>query len=235
MNKNIKLISAFLLTLTITSFTKKNCMNEPTLLPAIHQYLTEVEKEFSTIPNERKEVLKTLAEYIKQSQKQHNTTALTFICTHNSRRSHLAQIWAKAAATYYHIPNVVTYSGGTEVTAFNINAVNALKEAGFEINADNAAVNPIYHVTFSNNGLPIKAFSKKYTDAPNPKENYAAIMTCSSADKACPIVFGASKKIVTTYEDPKLSDGTPEQKTTYSARSKQIATELLYAFSLVNN
>ena len=34
---------------------------------------------------------------------------LNFICTHNSRRSHLSQIWAQTMAAYYNIKNVNDY------------------------------------------------------------------------------------------------------------------------------
>ena len=69
----------------------------------------------------------------------------------------------------------------------------------------------------------------------NPTSNFAAIMTCSHADKNCPIVQGASIKISTPYEDPKDADGKPNETEVYNERCKQIATEVLYAFSLVKS
>jgi arsenate reductase len=35
------------------------------------------------------------------------------------------------------------------------------------------------------------------------------------------------------YDDPKISDGTPLESTTYDQRSEQIATEMLYLMSEV--
>lgn len=85
---------------------------------------------------------------------------LIFICTHNSRRSHIAQVWAQTAATYYNVPNVVAYSGGTEATAFNPRAVKAMEEAGFKITKTTEGTNPVYEVRFSDDATFIKAFSK---------------------------------------------------------------------------
>ena len=58
-------------------------------------------------------------------------------------------------------------------------------------------------------------------------------MTCTDADGNCPFIAGASIRVATPYIDPKKADNTPEQDATYDARSKQIATECLYVFSLV--
>jgi arsenate reductase len=56
-------------------------------------------------------------------------------------------------------------------------------------------------------------------------------MTCSHADGNCPMITGAEKRIPITFEDPKISDGTVQQKEVYKERSLQIATELKYVFS----
>ena len=70
-------------------------------------------------------------------------------------------------------------------------------------------------------------------DAPNPTSDFAAVMTCSHADESCPIVQGAAIKISVPYEDPKIADGKPNETEVYDERCKQIATEVLYVFSLV--
>jgi hypothetical protein len=66
-----------------------------------------------------------------------------------------------------------------------------------------------------------------------PQQNFAAVMTCSHADASCPLVMGASVRVAIPYEDPKAADGTPEETALYDARSKQIATEMLFLFSRV--
>ena len=198
---------------------------------SIQSRLASFEKNFSTISEERKVLLTQLAEYVVGKVSEGDTAKLTFICTHNSRRSHLSQIWAQTAAAYYGIDKVETFSGGTEATAFNPRAVKALKRDGFPI-LEGSGDNPIYEVQYSESKMPLQCFSKKYEDPFNPQTGFCAVMTCSSADGACPIVFGAEERISTPYIDPKVSDNTPEEDSTYAARSHQIGTELTWVMKL---
>jgi protein-tyrosine-phosphatase len=210
-----------------------NSINTPALYASVIDFLASCEKDVALIAAERKELLASLATHIQQQLAAHSTISLTFICTHNSRRSHFAQIWAQVAAAYYGLNDIVCYSGGTEVTAFNPNAVKALQTAGLMIAIPEEKDNPHYWVKYSDRYAAIEAFSKKYADAPNPPSNYTAVLTCSEADEACPVVFGANARFKITFEDPKNSDGTPEQDAVYLTRCKQIATEMLYTFKLV--
>jgi protein-tyrosine-phosphatase len=158
---------------------------------------------------------------------------LTFVCTHNSRRSHFSQLWAQVAAYYYRIPTVKTYSGGTEATAFNARAVKAIKDAGFAVKKTGQESNPVYLVTYAQDQPPVKAFSKVYDQAGNPTRDFAAVMTCTHADENCPFIPGATR-ISLPYEDPTAFDDTPQEEEKYAERCRQIARELLYAFSQVN-
>jgi hypothetical protein len=99
----------------------------------LKEYIVARIGEFDQIPAERKEQLRTLALYVRGRVEADLPAKLTFICTHNSRRSHIAQLWAAAGAAYYGVPNVATFSGGTEATAFNPRAVAALERAGFRV------------------------------------------------------------------------------------------------------
>ena len=158
---------------------------------------------------------------------------LNFICTHNSRRSHLSQIWAQAAAYYYSVPEVFCFSGGTEATAFNPRAVRAMQQAGFTIVIADDGTNPVYDVKYTSELPGIKAFSKKYDDPFNHNKDFAAVMTCSHADENCPVVLGAIARIPLRYEDPKNFDDTPQEAAKYTERVRQIGREILYAFSQV--
>jgi arsenate reductase (thioredoxin) len=198
----------------------------------IRQFTQSLEEDFKLIPTERKELLQRITGYIQERYNQNLSIKLVYICTHNSRRSHFGQVSAALAANFYNIDNVSTFSGGTEATAFNPNAIKALKNIGFEISFDEKPVNPTYEVSFGNN-LSTTCFSKVYDNEANPKSDFAAIMTCSDAEQNCPFIPGVALRIGTTYEDPKKSDGTPQQDETYMARFRQIAIETLYAFSLV--
>ena len=197
-------------------------------------YIQQAQQGFDQIPDERKERLQKLALFVRDKIKVSEEVNLIFICTHNSRRSHTGQLWARVAADYYEVPNVRTFSGGTKATSFNPRAVAALERAGFAIEKISEGNNPHYRVAYASDAPAQEAFSKKYDDAANPQENFAAIMTCSQADENCPFVPGATLRVAIPYEDPKEADGTPEETTRYDERSKQIATEMLYCFSQIN-
>ncbi|WP_298480998.1 protein-tyrosine-phosphatase [uncultured Maribacter sp.] len=187
----------------------------------------------STISEERKNILTPLITFIQNKKNNKDDIRLNFICTHNSRRSHLSQVWAQTLASHFNIKNVFSYSGGTEATALFPMAAKALENSGFRINTISNENNPVYNIKNSQNNHPIIGFSKTYDDNFNPSSEFAAILTCSSADKGCPFIAGAEKRIPITFEDPKAFDNTPEQEEKYLERSIQIATELHYVFSEV--
>ncbi|MDF2455387.1 MAG: protein-tyrosine-phosphatase [Cytophagaceae bacterium] len=203
------------------------------IYPEISAFIDDAVKSFDAIPSERKSVLEKISAYVQSSLAQSKNPELIYICTHNSRRSHYGQVWAKVAAAYFGFPNVFTYSGGTEATAFNPNAIQALRSIGFKIDQDAEGSNPYYSIKFNEEGTEIICFSKKYDHVSNPRFDFCAVMTCTEADGACPMIAGAEVRVSTPYVDPKKSDGTPEQDQTYIDRSKQIATECLYVFSKV--
>lgn len=189
---------------------------------------------FKEIPAARIELLEKIADYIKPKHAANEAINLIYVCTHNSRRSHLGQVWAAVAAAYYGINNVHTFSGGTEATAFNPNAINALTAAGFTIQKTNESNNPVYNVFFADDKFST-CFSKVYNHKANPVTNFAAVMTCSDADENCPFIPGCDLRIGTTYNDPKAFDHTILQNEKYIERSNQIAMECLYVFSKVVN
>ena len=184
-----------------------------------------------SITTERKQTLSPLVEYIQGKMAKKEPIRLNFICTHNSRRSHLSQIWAQTMAHHFGVGNVSCYSGGTEATALFPMVASTLANTGFEVRMLSEGKNPVYGIKFSENEHPVICFSKRMDDDFNPKTDFAAIMTCSQADEGCPFVPGAEKRIPITYEDPKAFDDTPQQAEKYSERSKQIATKMLYVFS----
>lgn len=187
-----------------------------------------------SVIEQRKIILQPLIDYINLKLNKSEEVRLNFICTHNSRRSHLAQVWAQTMAQYFNLRQVFCYSGGTESTSVYIAAVKALKQFGFEIDiiADND--NPVYSIKYSLNQLPIIGFSKRFDHPFNPKTDFAAILTCSDADEGCPFIEGADVRIPMTFEDPKAYDNTNLQSEKYIQRGLQIATELKYVFSKVN-
>jgi len=203
------------------------------VLPSIQPTIDKLTREFAQIPVERQKELKKLALFIRSKIQSGETAQLTFICTHNSRRSHLAQIWTQTAAAYYDVDGVKAYSGGTEATAMNIRTVEALRRAGFTLTDSTGGNNPVYLVKFSDTQPEIRGYSKVYSAEGNPTENFAAIMTCSQADKNCPVVLGSTLRVSIPYEDPKVADGTPEETARYDERTEQIGREMFYMISQV--
>jgi arsenate reductase len=193
----------------------------------------EIVKNIS-VSEERKAVLKPLADYIQNKVDSNQEIRLNFICTHNSRRSHLSQIWAQTMAFHYQIQNVFCYSGGTEATAMFPKVAETLINQGFQIQQVSQEENPVYAVKFDENQHPIICFSKTYFDDFNPKTNFLAIMTCNNADEDCPMVFGAEARFPIKYDDPKAFDGTELMNEKYAERSLQIASEMYFVFSQIN-
>lgn len=206
---------------------------KPTLFFKIEDLIKSLNTE--TISSERKTVLQPLTDFIQSKVSGNQEIRINFICTHNSRRSHLSQVWAQTMANYFNIKNVFCYSGGTESTALFPMVAETLQNSGFQINTISKNENPIYSIKYADNEHPIIGFSKKLDDDFNPKSEFVAIMTCDSANEACPFVPGAKKRIPITFEDPKAFDNTPQQAEKYNERSLQIATELFYVFSQINS
>tara|TARA_B100000029_G_scaffold514982_1_gene619921 strand:- start:2220 stop:2858 length:639 start_codon:yes stop_codon:yes gene_type:complete len=200
---------------------------------ALYQYINYIKSDFKKINKSRKAKLFELSSYLIHKNKTRGQANLTFICTHNSRRSHLAQIWAATSASYYGLNNIFTYSGGTMVTRFNDRVIKTLKKNGFVINNPDGH-NPHYLVSFSDRNRPLECFSKKYDSPFNPKKNFAAIMTCSNADSTCPYIPESEERILIPYDDPKVYDGTKSEEEFYQKSCKEIATEMLFCMKIVD-
>ena len=203
------------------------------MFPKIKSTIDQV--SFETISEERKQVLAPLIQFIQSKVNNELTIRLNFICTHNSRRSHLSQVWAQTAAAYHNIENVFCYSGGTEATALFPKVAETLVNTGFEVKIISEGDNPIYAIKYNTNDHPVIGFSKSYEDDFNPQSEFAAILTCSQADGGCPFIAGAEKRIPITFDDPKAFDNTPLHTEKYQERSIQIATEFLYVFSQIKS
>ncbi|CAA7386588.1 low molecular weight phosphatase family protein [Chryseobacterium fistulae] len=185
------------------------------------------------ITEDRKVILAPLVDFIQKRLDEQKEVVINFICTHNSRRSHLSQVWAQVASAYYDLPNVTCYSGGTEETAIFPKVVNTLSGQGLLIVKISDNENPVYAIKYDKDRHPIIGFSKRYDSFFNPTYGFVAIMTCSQADGGCPFIAGADKRIPITFEDPKVSDGTLEQTNVYNKRSLQIGAEMFYVFSQI--
>jgi arsenate reductase len=202
------------------------------MYPQLLQTIKGLDK--SSISVERKKQLGNLAELLSKELITDDTVNLNFICTHNSRRSHLAQVWSHTLSHYYNL-NVESFSGGTESTAVYFMVINTLKNQGFEIGELQRETNPLYYLKSGENTQPLLLFSKTYHHSFNPESDYIAIMTCSQADENCPFVIGAKKRFALTFEDPKAFDHTDLKEQKYLERSLEIATQLNFVFKCISN
>lgn len=224
-----KVAFVVLTTLSISSIAQ----SEIKLNKSLKKYATSVTTEFDKITEERKNTLIELGDFILENKEKTNKAILTFICTSNSRRSHIAQLWMQTASIYYGIDSIITFSGGTEATEVNVRAINALKRAGFFITRPSATLNSPYYVNAGKGLNNWIVYSKKFDNYQNPKSNFIAVMVCSEADKSCPIVSGANGRIGLPYEDPKYYDNTPSEQQKYDETCRLIARELFFVCDYV--
>jgi arsenate reductase len=196
---------------------------------SIQSYIDNLGSICEPINAQRKAQLQELATIINLKDQQN----LIFICTHNSRRSHFAQIWMHIVAQQLNLgKRIHSFSGGTEATAVNPRTIAALQRIGFLVSAQEAQ-NPKYKLSFSSELAEIVTFSKVYSYETNPQNNFIAVMTCDEAAEACPVVTGADFKFNLSYKDPKEADDTNVESSIYDARCATIAQEMFYLGRLI--
>ncbi|RPG63315.1 MAG: protein-tyrosine-phosphatase [Flavobacteriaceae bacterium TMED206] len=142
----------------------------------------------------------------------------------------MCQFWASFFSNYYNIKCEV-YSGGTVETEVHKSVLNNISDYGFNISFKECN-NPIYSIKFKNQNLG-NYFSKFYYNFENPKNEFAAIMTCSDAENNCPVVEGSEIKFSLPYEDPKKYDKSKNEKNEYKKTSESIASEMNYLFKTI--
>lgn len=185
-----------------------------------------------SLKEDRKILLLKISEKIAKEYTKSEVVNLNFICTHNSRRSQLGQVWAFYAANYFNL-NINSFSGGTEITAFYRNTVKTLQKVGFDFQVDDFShQNPKYLVSFKGSKKAIICYSKRFDDVIN-KQPFIAITTCNNADKNCPFIPTALERFHLPFVDPKFSDGTKEQSEVYLKTNQQIAAEIFFIFNAI--
>jgi len=190
------------------------------------------EKAFkkAEITSGRKKLLTQIAEKITSEYEKDAKINLNFICTHNSRRSQLAQVWGFFAAQYFDLKTIYSFSGGTETTAFHRNTVRTLQKAGFTFNlVEFSHQNPRYLISYKGTNTSIIGYSKLFDDQKN-NSPFVAITTCDTADVNCPNVPQAIHRFHLPFVDPKYSDKTEQKEKVYLQTNKKIAAEIFFLF-----
>lgn len=194
----------------------------PEILASIHQ--------LPDLTEDRAQQIQAVIQYLEDKIQATSDIRLVFVCTHNSRRSILSQVWAQSWAHHFGIRNVSCYSAGTETTEVYPRILTTLQSQGFQLQPITKEHNAISLIKFAPNELPILGFSKSLDHFQLPESDFAAIMTCDHAYEHCPLVPGAAARFPLTYQDPKAFDGTPQADDAYHQRSLQIAAEWFYIF-----
>jgi len=197
----------------------------------LDRYVADRLTERDGIPRARRQALIRLADVIAQALAERGVARLVFVCTHNSRRSHFAQVWAVACARRFAVHGIEAFSAGTESTAVHPRVLDTLEEAGFRVDRGCAGANPRHDVWIDESIGAVRLWSKTLADPAIPGEGFIAVMTCSDADAACPHVRGAAARVSLAYEDPKRFDGTAGEAAGYAQRCRQIGREMALVFS----
>ena len=203
----------------------------PILTPELKHYLDNCAPQTSKIENGRKALLDKMAKHFR-SDKAGAKTWL-FVCTHNSRRSQMAQAMWLAVTEYYNLGEIGAYSAGTQQTALHFYALMALEHAGFQFLKSKEGKNPHYALLDNTNQEVKLLYSKTLEDSSLPQEEFTAIMVCDHADANCPFVPGAGARFGLHYSDPKAYDSSPDPLQHYDDTLCQITHELLYIASRV--
>lgn len=199
---------------------------------SVTDLLSKLTSSFDQIPMERKQTLLQLGEMIRSEISSKGHCDLITICTHNSRRSHIAQIWFEVGSKYYLNGRLSSFSGGTESTRLHENTFQALRSCGFDITQETEGENPMFGIRYTlNDDMTPSLFSKVYSHEVNPQENYVAVLVCDNAVEACPVVIGAAQKIAVTFTDPKKYDHSAEAVKKYCESVENIGREILFALS----
>jgi arsenate reductase (thioredoxin) len=109
-----------------------------------------------------------------------------FLCTHNSARSQMAEGLLRALAG----DRYDAYSAGTEATSVRPLAIKAMNELDIDIS-----------------GQESKTLDR-YLD----QEFDAVITVCDQANEACPVFFGAKRRLHWSFPDPSLATGTDDEQ-----------------------
>jgi arsenate reductase (thioredoxin) len=195
----------------------------------IESQLRDWSQEIPELSEEHREAVAILSNYVTHKLDTGVPPAIQFICTHNSRRSQMAQAWSAAIADYFGLA-VRSYSGGTEATQIAPLTLEALYECGFDV-AEEDGDNAKTKVAWRPNSAGATLFSKRFDYSGNVSKKFLAVMTCSDADENCPVVPGAEERIPLTFEDPGKFDNTEEALDEYISTCLNIGYVLFLAYA----
>ena len=185
-----------------------------------HKLFNKSLSDIAQVKEGRLQILDKIALEIYKSKSAHlEVVNVVFVCTHNSRRSQMAQLLLQLFLDEVGITEISVYSCGTEKTNLPTPLLALIDQQGLEYKKQAAG------------GILVEnkycLFSKTYDDETLPTHSIA-IMVCDSANESCPFVPSFHQRISLEYVDPKISDNTPHQDKTYQKCWNKIAAEMAY-------
>lgn len=188
------------------------------LTETLDDYISETIDNFSLSPG-RVDMLEKIATTLFKIKSTQDELNVVFVCTHNSRRSHMAQVMFAAMVEHLEIDHTNSFSAGTEATEVHPLTISSLQEVGFDVVKKDST----HKLTSGDMSLDL--FSKKY-DHPSIKSPFVAIMVCDEADNSCPTLPQAVKRFSLPYKDPKSADGTEVEQKVYATTLYKIGEEM---------
>lgn len=230
-------------TITATSFQLQAAEPRESLFPKVREHMARLGEEAEQIGAGHREGGDALAQWLAANYQPGKPLHVLAICTGNSRRSMFTASMGNFAAAYHGLAEITFRSAGTAPSAINSRTIRALNAIGVEIQptgeeakrGPDDAPNPKLLVRWgkAGSGLETVEFSKHYSDPSNAQQGFAAILVCSDADKECPIVRGAAKRIPLPFNDPKAFDGQPEEEAKYAERRDDIGRLMMLVMKQV--
>lgn len=177
------------------------------------------------VAENRKIKLDQIVNAIATDLKKKNKAIVKFICTHNSRRSQLAEFMLDVLAREKKL-RIVALSAGTVATAFEPRMVKAIMAEGFELLEYGQKPNPLYIYRIEIDDLYY--YSKKYDDKLLDAGESTIVTVCSEAETDCPVIPGTGQRIHLPYDDPKAHDNTAKEAEAYESKVMEIGLEMNY-------
>jgi len=185
----------------------------------------------ASISEERLLELDNLAELTLNTINKHGQAELLFVCTHNSRRSQIAELLCFAILNYFKVEEIDCLSAGTEQTHVNKRIIKAMRSAGFGIETSGFGDHIKYDL-ITENAMVKVLYSKTLDHILRKGPSMITVMVCDDADQNCPYVPDTIRFSL-NYTDPKFSDDSPEEPHVYADKVDEIGRELTHLVSSI--
>ena len=197
----------------------------------VKSFISKLETLEEPIHEVRQQKLDNIAELISQELDK-GRAVVKFICTHNSRRSQLAEFMLDIFAKELGL-DILSLSAGTEATSFEPRMVKAIMNEGFDLLEYGTKPNPLYVYRVEDNDLYY--FSKKYDEELLDYGEAIIITVCDHAGETCPVIPSTKHRLHLPYKDPKAYDGTVDEAKAYAEKVVEIGNEMYFLVQKIHS